>query len=86
MKRKASIETVTLTEFKASCQSRIERVRRTGRRIVITKKGEPIAEVVPASKARATSDWLGSAAGTVRILGDIVSPVVNESEWEALKD
>ncbi len=30
------------------------------------------------------SQWMGSLSGTGRILGDIVSPVVEEHEWEVL--
>jgi hypothetical protein len=30
--------------------------------------------------------WLGSIKGTVRILGDIVSPAIDEDEWEVLRD
>jgi hypothetical protein len=30
--------------------------------------------------------WLDSLAGTGRIIGDIVSPVVEEADWDALRD
>jgi hypothetical protein len=31
------------------------------------------------------ADWIGSAASTARILGDIVGPVVEPDEWEVLR-
>jgi antitoxin (DNA-binding transcriptional repressor) of toxin-antitoxin stability system len=60
----------------------LERVRRTGRPLLVTRRGEPIAEVIP-PPASARRGWLGTAAGTGRIAGDIVGPVVDQSEWEA---
>jgi transcriptional regulator with XRE-family HTH domain len=33
------------------------------------------------SRSKAKGTWLGCMAGTARILGDIVSPVIDESEW-----
>ena len=78
-------ETVSISEFKATCLARIERVRRTGRRLVITKHGEPVAEVVPPSPPARADGWLGAAVGTGRILGDLVEPAVPAAEWEASK-
>jgi prevent-host-death family protein len=81
----AQPETVSISEFKATCLARIERVRRTGRRLVITKHGEPVAEVVPPSPPARADRWLGAAVGTGRILGDLVEPVVPAGEWEAAR-
>ena len=33
-----------------------------------------------------TGDWLGSMRGSAEILGDIVSPVSEEADWEAAQD
>jgi prevent-host-death family protein len=81
----AEPETVSISEFKATCLARLERVRRTGRRLVITKHGEPVAEVVPPSPPARADRWLGAAVGTGRILGDLVEPVVPAGEWEAAR-
>lgn len=35
-------------------------------------------------KKKATSTWIGSLSGKTKILGDIVSPVMDEKEWEVL--
>jgi len=77
------VESVSISEFKATCLSRLERVRRTGRRLVITKRGEPVAEVVPPTAVRNAGRWLGTAEGTGRVLGDLIEPAVSPADWEA---
>jgi prevent-host-death family protein len=78
-------ETVSISEFKATCLARLERVRRTGQRLLITKHGQPIAEVIPPSPGVRVDRWLGTATGTGRIVGDLVEPVVTPGEWEATR-
>jgi prevent-host-death family protein len=77
------METMAISKFKATCLSVLERVRRTKRPVRITRFGEPVAEVVPPSAPPRPKGWVGSMAGTATILGDIVSPVGNEKDWEA---
>ncbi len=78
-------ETVSISEFKATCLARLERVRRTGQRLLITKHGQPIAEVVPPSAETRADRWLGTAAGTGRIIGDLIEPVISLADWEAAR-
>jgi len=78
-------ETISISEFKATCLARLERVRRTGRRLLITRRGDPVAEVIPPSPATHKDPWLGSASATGRILGDLVEPIVGADEWEATR-
>ena len=80
---KPETDSVSISEFKATCLARLERVRRTGRRLVVTKRGTPIAEVVPPAVRRQAVGWLGSGASTGRVTGDLVAPVVGSDEWEA---
>ena len=82
---KPDAETISISEFKATCLARLERVRRTGRRLLVTKRGAPIAEVVPPTVTPRSLGWLGSASGTGRITGDLVAPVVAADEWEAAR-
>jgi prevent-host-death family protein len=69
------------SEFKAKCLAVLDEVERTQRPVVITKRGKPIADVVPhvtpLRKAR------GVLKGRMEIVGDIISPL--DVEWEALK-
>jgi prevent-host-death family protein len=77
-------ETVTISKFKATCLSLLDQVNKTGQPILVTKKGEPIAQVIPPPKPKKPATWLGSFKGTGKIKGDILSPVVSERDWEAL--
>lgn len=77
---------IAISEFKAKCLALLEQVRKTKEPIRVTRFGKPVAEVVPPSPTAAPADWLGSMADTMEIVGDIVSPVIEESDWEALHD
>jgi prevent-host-death family protein len=79
------MEEISISEFKAKCLALLERVRRTKQPILVTRFGKPIAEVVPPSPAT-PGTWLGSMADVIEIVGDIVSPVIEEGDWEALRD
>lgn len=76
------MQKVAISVFKARCLSMLEKVRRTGTPILITRRGQPIAEVTPPSPVGG-EDWLGSAAGSGEIVGDIVSPIA-DADWEIL--
>jgi prevent-host-death family protein len=78
-------ESISISKFKATCLAVLERVRRTGKPIVVTKYGEPIAEVVPPTPEPRENDWLGAMRGTVRYLGDIVAPAGDPEDWEVLR-
>lgn len=80
------MQEVAISEFKAKCLALLEQVRKTRKPILITRFGKPVAEVVPPSPAKDRSNWLGSMKDKIEILGDVVSPVIEESDWEALKD
>ncbi|MCU0579972.1 MAG: type II toxin-antitoxin system Phd/YefM family antitoxin [Desulfobacterota bacterium] len=78
-------EIVSISKFKATCLALLDQVNKTGRPILVTKKGEPIAQVVPPPQPKKPASWLGSFKSTGKIKGDIVSPVISESDWEVLK-
>lgn len=79
------METIAVSKFKATCLAVLERVRRTGQPVLITRFGKPIAEIVPPPPPQRPADWLGAMAGKCEILADIVSPAVDEDEWEVLR-
>ena len=39
--------TVPVTEFKANCLKLLEQMNKTGNRLVVTKRGKPLARVEP---------------------------------------
>ena len=85
MARKPVVETMSVSHFKATCLAVLERVRRTGRPIRITKRGQFLAEVIPPSASALGTDWIGALADTARITGDIVAPAVDPEGWDALR-
>jgi len=74
------MRTMGASEFKARCLRVMEEVRTRRESVLITKKGRPVARIVPAEKPR--EDVFGCLKGIVRITGDIESPVVPASDWE----
>ena len=80
------MEEVAISEFKAKCLALLEQVRKTKKPIRITRFGKPVAEVVPAGPAEKRGSWLGYMAGKMEIVGDIVSPVIDPNDIEALRD
>ena len=77
------MEKMNATYFKARCLAILDRVRETGERIVILKRGRPVAELWPPSGAESPSPQ-SELEGTVTVVGDIVGPVVPEHHWESL--
>ena len=80
------METVAISKFKATCLAVLDRVRRTGRPVLVTRFGKPIAEIVPPSGDLGGKRKLGGMEHTVEFIGDVVSPVAPESDWEALRE
>jgi len=79
------MEEMAISKFKATCLEVLERVRRTRKPILVTRFGEPVAEVTPPSNPKRKGTRLGSMLGTVRIKGDIISPVSDVEDWEVLR-
>lgn len=75
------METISVSEFKAKCLRILEDIRRQKKRIVITKRGVPMAELKAIEPLQEEKTPLRE---TVAFIGDIVSPVAEE-EWEAMK-
>ncbi len=76
---------IAASEFKAKCSSILERIRKTRETVTVTKHGVPIVDVVPSvlKPRRFPQD---SLEGSVRILGDIVSPALPPEAWEAERE
>ena len=79
------MEEIAISKFKATCLAVLEQVRKTHKPIRVTRFGKPVAEIVPPSPETKPKRVLGSMAGTAQILGDIVSPIVDSDDWEALR-
>jgi prevent-host-death family protein len=66
--------------FKAECLKLMDEVARTGRVLVITKHGKPVAQLTPVPADSAS--LFGYMKSTVTIEGDIVS--ATDVTWHAL--
>lgn len=72
---------VKASEFKAKCLALIDEVAATGRAVVVTKNGKPMADLVPHRTGEKSP--FGIWKGKVKIKGDIISPI--DVEWNAMK-
>lgn len=71
---------VSAADFKANCLRLMDEVAQRRQPIVVTKRGKPVAKLVPADDEPV--DLFGYMAGTIKIVGDIVSPL-EDLEWTA---
>lgn len=69
---------LSVSKFKATCLAVLEDVNKHKKRVLITKRGKPIAEIVPYESTREGI----LLKDTVQFIGDIISPVA-ENDWEA---
>jgi len=67
-------------KFKAKCLAVMDEVQKTGEPVLITKHGKPVAKLVPAPAP--PDDIFGYMAGRAKIVGDIVSPIIPEEDWD----
>ena len=67
-------------EFKATCLRLMEEVRRGGRPIVITKRGRPVAKLVPVDGA--PPPLFGRLKGRATARDDLIEPT--GEVWEAM--
>jgi prevent-host-death family protein len=77
------MKSIPAGEFKARCLALMDNVQNTREPLVITKRGKPVAKLVPADDVN--RDFIGRLEGIVRIVGDIESPVVPLESWKILR-
>jgi prevent-host-death family protein len=77
------MKSIPASEFKARCLALMDDVRSTHEPVIITKRGKPVAKLVPADDIG--RDFIGRLEGVVRIVGDIESPVVSLHAWKVLR-
>ncbi len=68
-------------QFKNQCLALMDEVQQTGEPVLITKRGKPIAKLVPVK--RTSDDIFDYMAGKIKVVGDIVGPVTPVDDWEA---
>lgn len=75
-------KTMKASECKAKFLGVLDDVALKHERVVVTKNGKPVAEIVPYVQKPKT--LYGAMKGSIKILGDIEAPL--DVEWNALKE
>lgn len=73
------VEHVAAGEFKAKCLQLMDEVQKQRKQIIITKRGKPVAKLVPCEDQPKT--LFGYMRGSVKYYGNIIDPI--DVEWEA---
>jgi len=73
--------TMPAGQFKTHCLSVIDEVHNRREEVIITKYGKPMARLIPLNEKPASI--FGFMRGQGRIIGDIISPVFPEDDWES---
>jgi prevent-host-death family protein len=71
------MKTIAAAQFKAQCLTLMDDVQSTREHIVITKRGKPVAKLIPAEKPK--KEFIGRLKGVFQVIGDIESP---SGDWE----
>lgn len=75
----------TISNFKAHALSIISAVAETQEKVLVTKRGKPLAYVVPYEQKLEEKPIAGRLADTVLYIGDIETPF-GPGIWEAARD
>ncbi len=70
---------VTAKQLKCRCLALLNEVVHRRKEVIITKRGRPIAKLVPVESD--TNELFGGMRGTIRVTGDIVGPT--GERWNA---
>lgn len=78
------MDSICISKFKATCLALLDEVGRTGRPLLVTKRGVPVALVGPPPRPapEPQSAYGCMAEGTVEV-GDILEPLP-APDWDAL--
>lgn len=75
-------KTIPAGQFKARCLAIMDEVQAKRQAVVITKRGKPVAKLVPVEKEK--DDIFGFMKGKGKITGDVISPALTPEEWGEL--
>ena len=73
------MKTMAAGAFKVHCLKVMDEVQSKRQAVLITKRGKPVAKLVPVEKGK--DDIFGFLKGKGKITGDIVSPILTPEEW-----
>jgi prevent-host-death family protein len=73
------MKTMAAGAFKVHCLKVMDEVQAKRQAVLITKRGKPVAKLVPVGKEK--DDIFGFLKGKVKVVGDVVSPALTPEEW-----
>ena len=79
------MEEIAISKFKATCLAVLQKVKKTGQPVLVTRFGHPVAQITPPAPPKQARK-LGTGMGSFTIHGDIVGPISDISDWEAARD
>ena len=77
------MKTMPAAQFKARCLRVMDDVQATREPVIITKKGRPVAKLVPAGES--SDEFLGKLSAVMKIVGDITQPIEDADTWDAVR-
>jgi len=72
------MESISLHEAKAKLSGLVSKVEHSGKRMVLTRYGKPVAQILPMKSRKRTR--VNASLSAIRIKGDVTGPT--QEEWE----
>ena len=76
------MKTMAAGAFKANCLAVMDEVQAKRETVVITKRGKPVAKLVPINTDQ--DEIFGFLAGKGTVIGDVISPALSPEDWGEL--
>ncbi|MGH9513614.1 MAG: type II toxin-antitoxin system Phd/YefM family antitoxin [Terriglobales bacterium] len=73
------MKTIAAGAFKTNCLAIMDEVKAKRETVVITKRGQPVAKLVPINTS--VDEIFGFFSHKGSITGDVVSPALSPEEW-----
>jgi prevent-host-death family protein len=73
------MKTIAAGSFKVHCLAIMDEVQSKRQAVLITKRGKPVAKLLPVEKEK--DDIFGFFKDKGTITGDVVSPALTPEEW-----
>jgi prevent-host-death family protein len=77
------MKTMAAGSFKAKCLAVMDEVQAKHETVVITKRGKPVAKLVPVNAE--ADEIYNFMKGKGSVTGDVVAPTISAEQWGDLK-
>jgi prevent-host-death family protein len=81
IERSFLMKTMAAGQFKVHCLKVMDEVQSKRQAVLITKRGKPVAKLVPIEKEKDDIFGFLKGKGKIEIKGDIVAPAISPEEW-----